>query len=62
MGFVLVLTLDGCAASSQQVAENLGGQFVGKNVDDMVVRFGPPQSTFRMNNGEMALSDRAPLE
>jgi hypothetical protein len=50
----LAFALDGCAATSQQVAQNLGEQYVGKNVDAMTSRFGPPQSAFRMNSGETA--------
>lgn len=44
--------LGGCAASRQEVAAKLGGEFVGKPVDIMVVRFGPPATTFRMNSGQ----------
>src|SRR5262249_7560753 len=44
----------GCAATKQEVAENLGSRFVDKNVDVLVSEFGPPASTFRMNSGETA--------
>ncbi len=55
MRFLVTLTvctaLAGCAASREQVAAQLGSQYVGQNVDQMVMKFGPPASTFRMNNG-----------
>jgi hypothetical protein len=30
----------------------LGDQFIGQNVDTLVVQFGPPTSTFKMNSGQ----------
>jgi hypothetical protein len=44
----------GCAATKQEVSEDLGNQFLGKNVDALVSQFGPPASTFRMNSGDTA--------
>lgn len=44
--------LTGCAATQQQVATKLGEQYVGRNVDALVVQFGPPASQFKMNSGE----------
>jgi PBP1b-binding outer membrane lipoprotein LpoB len=44
----------GCAATKQEVSENLGSRFIGKNVDSLVTEFGPPASAFRMNSGETA--------
>jgi hypothetical protein len=44
--------LGGCAASRQEVATRLGDHFIGQNVDSLVVDFGPPASTFKMNSGE----------
>lgn len=44
--------LAGCAASRQEVAARLGDQYVGQNVDALVVKFGPPVSTFKMNSGD----------
>jgi hypothetical protein len=49
-----VIALAGCAATKQEVSDNLGNRFVGKNVDSLVSEFGPPASTFRMNSGEIA--------
>jgi hypothetical protein len=49
-----VVALAGCAATKQEVSENLGGRFLGKNVDVLVSEFGPPASAFRMNSGETA--------
>jgi hypothetical protein len=52
--FFAALALGGCLATTQEVASNLNDRFVGKNVDELVVGFGPPASTFRMNSGETA--------
>jgi hypothetical protein len=49
-----VLALAGCAATKQQVSENLESKYIGKNVDALVSDFGPPVSSFRMNSGETA--------
>jgi hypothetical protein len=49
-----VITLAGCAASRQQVVQNLDNTYIGKNVDALVGEWGPPTSTFRMNSGETA--------
>jgi hypothetical protein len=48
----LCAALAGCAASKQEVATRLGEQYVGQNVDALVVKFGPPASTFKMNSGD----------
>jgi hypothetical protein len=50
----MLSVLAGCAATRQQVAENLGQRFMGQNADALVTEFGPPASTFRMNSGETA--------
>src|SRR5258708_12283468 len=44
--------LGGCAASRQEVATRLGDEYVGQNVDALVIKFGPPASTFKMNSGD----------
>jgi hypothetical protein len=44
--------LAGCAASRQEVVARLGSEFVGQNVDALVVKFGPPTSMFKMNSGQ----------
>jgi hypothetical protein len=46
------LVLAACAASRQEVATRLGDQFIGQNVDALVLKFGPPTSTFKMNSGQ----------
>jgi hypothetical protein len=46
------LALAACAASRQEVAARLGDQFFGQNVDALVVKFGPPTSTFKLNSGQ----------
>jgi hypothetical protein len=50
----LCVLLTGCLATTQQVATQLGDQYIGKNVDTLVVSWGPPKSTFRMNSGGMS--------
>jgi hypothetical protein len=47
-----LVTLAGCAASREEVVTRLGEKFIGKNVDALVVQFGPPSSSFKMNSGE----------
>jgi len=48
------LALAGCAASRQEVVARLGDQYVGKNVDALVVKFGAPVSAIKLSTGEMA--------
>ena len=47
----LGVALSSCAASRQEVVVRLGDQFIGQNVDSLVLQFGPPTSTFKMNSG-----------
>jgi hypothetical protein len=47
----IAFTLAGCAASRQEVVAKLGQEFVGQNVDKLVLRFGPPSGSFRLNGG-----------
>jgi hypothetical protein len=48
----LCAALGGCAASREQVSERLGSHYIGQNVDALVIDFGPPASTFKMNSGD----------
>ena len=48
----LCAALGGCAASRQEVVARLGDQFVGQSVDNLVMKFGPPATTFKMNSGD----------
>ena len=48
----LCAVVGGCAASRQEVVARLGQEYIGQNVDTLVVRFGPPTSTFKMNSGQ----------
>jgi hypothetical protein len=48
---IVLLMLTGCS-SWQEVATRLGQHYVGHNVNAVVVQFGPPASTFKMNSGE----------
>ena len=51
---VLCMALGGCAASAPEVKARLGQEYVGKNVDALVVQWGPPTTTLRMNSGQMS--------
>ena len=46
------LLLGGCYASTQEVRQQLGDQYIGKNVDTFVLQWGPPASSFKMSTGE----------
>jgi hypothetical protein len=48
----LCAALCGCAASKHEVVARLGDQYIGQNVDALVVRFGPPTNVFKMNSGQ----------
>jgi hypothetical protein len=48
---VLAATLAGCFANGQEVRARLGQEYIGKNVDALVVQWGPPSSTFKLNSG-----------
>jgi hypothetical protein len=45
----LCVALCGCAASRQEVVSRLGQEYIGKNIDALVVQWGPP--TKRRNIG-----------
>jgi hypothetical protein len=47
----LSAALVGCVTSRQEVATRLGAEYIGQNVDAMVIKFGPPASSFKMNSG-----------
>ncbi|MFZ5713062.1 MAG: hypothetical protein ACOY3N_09500 [Bradyrhizobium sp.] len=47
----LTLVLAGCFASRQEVASQLGAQYLGRSVDELVTQFGPPASSFKMTSG-----------
>ena len=51
----LVSVLAGCAASRQEVVARLGDQYIGQNVDALVVKFGPPTSMFKNEQWAMLL-------
>ena len=52
MAACAAMMLAGCAATKQEVIEQLGSQYIGKNVDVLVAQFGPPTATFKMNSGQ----------
>lgn len=52
----LCTALGGCYATGSDVRARLGQDYIGKNVDALVVRWGPPVSSFKMNSGETAYS------
>lgn len=47
----LCVALGGCAASAPEVRARLGEEYLGKNIDMLVMKWGPPASSFRMNDG-----------
>jgi hypothetical protein len=49
-----ILFIGGCGVSRQEVAARLGEQYVGQNVDALVVRLGPPSNSFRLTSGGMS--------
>lgn len=49
---MLPTSVAGCTGTRQEVVARLGDQYIGKNVDALVARFGPLASSFRMNSGE----------
>jgi hypothetical protein len=51
---ILCVPLGGCYTTGADVRARLGQDYIGKNIDVLVVRWGPPASTFRMNSGETA--------
>lgn len=48
----LAAVLAACAASRQEVVAQLGAHYIGQNVDALVVDFGPPANSFKMNSGD----------
>ncbi|WP_407155145.1 hypothetical protein [Bradyrhizobium sp. STM 3557] len=42
----------GALLPAPKVRARLGQEYIGKNVDTLVMQWGPPTSTFRMNSGE----------
>lgn len=48
----LCALLGGCAASAPEVRARLGEEYLGKNVDALVMKWGPPSSSFRMSSGQ----------
>jgi hypothetical protein len=48
----LCAALGGCAASREEVQARLGQHYIGQNVDALVIDYGPPASTFKMNSGD----------
>jgi hypothetical protein len=48
----LCALVGGCAAGAPEVRARLGQEYIGKNVDALVIQWGPPTSMFRMNSGQ----------
>ncbi len=48
----ICIALGGCYATSQEVRAKLGDEYIGKSVDALVVKFGPPAAQFKMSSGE----------
>lgn len=51
-GLALFAVLAGCAAGAPEVRARLGQEYIGRNVDALVVQWGPPTSMFKMNSGQ----------
>jgi hypothetical protein len=51
---IVALCAAGCAANSVQTQQRLESHLVGQNVDVLIAQWGPPSSTFPMNNGGKA--------
>lgn len=50
----LCVLVAGCAATQEQVTAALGSKYTGRSVDQLVLEFGPPTSTFKMSDGSAA--------
>ncbi len=51
---IFTLALVGCAATQDQVTASLRDKYSGQSVDQLVMQFGPPSSTFKMADGGSA--------
>jgi len=51
---IALLTLSGCAAGVNDAAQRIQTKFIGNKVDALVVAFGPPASSFKMDSGDTA--------
>lgn len=51
---LLCISLAGCAASRSEVKARLGQEYIGQNVDTLVLNWGPPATTFRLNSGQQS--------
>lgn len=49
---VFVVGLAGCATAQVPATQQLSGQYKDKSIDQLVVAYGPPASTFTMTNGD----------
>ena len=49
-----LLALYGCAAGTSDAARRIQNKFVGGSVDALVIAFGPPANSFKMDSGETA--------
>jgi hypothetical protein len=47
----LAVFLASCAATGQQVTDTISAKFGGQSIDQMVIAFGPPASSFQMTGG-----------
>ena len=52
-GFLIAtaFALAGCAATKERVTSALGDKYAGQTIDNLVVRFGPPNNSFKMASG-----------
>ena len=50
----ICVMLGGCAASAPEGWEQPGQEYVGRHVDALMAKWGPPTSTLRMKNGQIS--------
>jgi hypothetical protein len=48
----MIVGLSGCATAQVPATQQLSGQYKDKSIDQLVVAYGPPASTFAMTNGD----------
>lgn len=48
---IISLVISGCA-TTQQVANRLGNQYIGKNFDEFVVKNGAPFNSYKLSSGD----------
>jgi hypothetical protein len=54
LGMLLLMLSTACVGctTTQQAMKRANEEFVGKNMDDFVLRYGVPQTKYQLNNGD----------